>query len=164
MSRCGAQDSLIAAATAIEDRLLVITCAGEQLEIGFGDLPALKRVRARDRPRLEVASDGSYIHWPTPDIHLDVDSIRAVLDPAWRDRLRLQKAAHDERYGIALRALREAAGLTQRQIPGLSDRQVRRIEHGANLRAASLERYAAALSLSLAELLDAAAERLASRS
>jgi len=40
----GAQEQLIADATVIGDRLLVLSCAIEKLEVPFDSLPALKRI------------------------------------------------------------------------------------------------------------------------
>jgi len=155
-----AQDALVARAVALDDELLVITCAGERLEIRFSDLPALRKLSKDERPRLVVASDGSYIHWPRSDTHLDIDAIRSRLDPAWADRASLRKLEHDGNYGAAIRTLRESAGLTQRQIPGLSERQARRIEKGESISASSLRCYARALDIELGALLAQAASRV----
>lgn len=148
-----AQDALVARAVALEDDLLVITCAGERLEIPFDQVPALRRLSKEERPRLLVSPDGSYIHWPKPDIHLDIDAIRARLDPEWAAQATLRKLEHDGNLGGALRALRESAGLTQSQIPGLSERQARRTEKGESISSASLRCYAQGLALELGDLL-----------
>ena len=155
----GAQDGLVARAVAIEDELLVITCAGDRLEVRFDEIPALRRLSRAERPALVVSADGSYMHWPQSDIHLDVDAIRMRLDPVWAEQAMVRKLQHDRAYGTALRALRESAGLMQYQIQGLSERQVRRLERGESLSSSSLRLYAAALRLDLHGLLAAAARR-----
>jgi hypothetical protein len=152
-----AQDHLVGRAVALGDTLLVVTCTGERLEMPFEGMPALRRIPPEERGSLVVSPDGSYIHWPASDIHLDVDAIRARLDPAWAEQAMVRKLQHDQKYGAALRALRENAGLTQDQIPGLSERQVRRLERGESISSASLRCYAEALRLDLKGLLAAAA-------
>lgn len=154
----GAQDSLIAKAMVVKNRLLLVTCSARQYDVSFEDLPSLKRIPIAERENFELAEDGSYIHWPEPDIHLDVDAIRASVDPEWRNHVLAQKLTHDRRYGAAVRSLRESSGLTQAEIVSLSERQVRRIEAGEGFSTESLRRYAEALKLKFPQFLSKVAE------
>lgn len=120
----------IAIATVIQDRLFVISCALDPFEIGFDELPALARIPGELRSRFEIDEDGVFIHWPQPDVHLDLDDIRLVRDPGRMARARALKAAHDAAFGAAVRKLRQSRGLRQADIPGISARHVRRIESG----------------------------------
>ncbi len=156
----GAQDVLIARAVVVGEQLLVVSCAGERIEIPFDTVHPSGRITIAERDHFKVADDGSYLWWPVPDVHLDLDSIRALIDPAHEQRVLARKITHDTMYGSALRALREEAGVTQGRMVGLSERQVRRIEKGESMSAKSLDAYARALGTNLTELLTRAAERV----
>jgi hypothetical protein len=158
-----AQDKLIARAMVASDRLFVTSCLPETLEIGFDDLRSLQQIRAADRPAFQIAIDGSYIHWPSADIHLDLDAIRSALDPEYRDRRAAARVAHDERYGAAIAAFRTERGLRQADIPGLSERQVRRIEKGERPTVGALWSLARAHKLNLNEYLSKLALRCGKR-
>jgi hypothetical protein len=153
-----AQDQLIAKATVSADRLFVLSCALKQFEVAFDEMPALKRIPKEEQSQFSVDEDGSYIHWPGSDTHIDLDAIRAAKDPKARARAVASKARHDERYGSAIAKLRIAAGLKQSDIEGLSDRQVRRIENGEGTSSEALEYLAAAHRMSLDDYLRAVAE------
>jgi len=157
----GAQDRLIAEAAVSAGRLFVLTCALEQLEVPIGQLPALAGLAAGDLRVFEVSSDGSYVHWPRPDVHLDLDAIRYATDPAWRERADVEKATHDKRFGAGVAALRERRGLRQSDIPGLSERQVRRIEAGSQPRVETLRILARAHGMELSAYLERVSEHSA---
>jgi len=140
----GAQDRLIANATVAGDRLLLITCALDTLEVPFAAIPALRRLPAWGRPEFLVSEDGSYLHWPVPDIHLDLDAVRTVLDPTWHAHASARVLAAWARYGDAIARVRADAGLRQADIVGLSERQVRRLEAGGPVTASALRCLAAA--------------------
>jgi hypothetical protein len=144
-----AQEELIAKASVSKDRLFVLSCALQPYEVAFDSMPSLKRVPVPERGSFVVDEDGSYIHWPGPDIHLDLDAIRAAIDPQARARAEAARALHDSRYGAAIAKLRLRMGLKQSQIEGLSERQVRRIEKGEGTTHEALRRLAAAHRMDL---------------
>jgi len=116
-------------------------------------MPSLKRIPVAERARFIVDEDGSYIQWPGPDIHVDLDAVRAAIDPEARARAEAAKALHDSRYGAAIAKIRTATGLKQSEIKGLSERQVRRIEKGEGTTYQALRRLAAAHGMDLDEYL-----------
>jgi ribosome-binding protein aMBF1 (putative translation factor) len=63
-------------------------------------------------------------------VDLDMDAVREFADPDVRKEAQSKYRAEASRYGAAVRKVREARGLRQSQIPGLSDREVRRLEKG----------------------------------
>lgn len=154
----GAQDSLIAKAIVVEDRLLVVTCSAKRYEVKFTDAAPLRRIPVSERGHFSLAEDGSYLHWPVPDIHLDADAIRTFVEPEWRDRSLAKKLSHDRGYGAAIKSLRESLGHNQTGIGDLSERQVRRIETGESLTVESLRRYSAGLGLEFDDFLGRVAE------
>jgi len=156
----GAQNELIADASVADDRLFIISCALDRYEVPFDKVPALKSIPKADRRRFDVDEDGSYVHWPGPDIHVDLDAIRAAIEPEWRARAIAVKATHDRRYGAAIAKLRTTKGLKQSEITGLSERQVRRIEKGEGTTYESLRCLAAAHGLDTNDYLREVAETL----
>jgi hypothetical protein len=153
-----AQDKLVARAMVVKDRLFLTSCEPEILDIGFDELPALKSIPETERASFEVAEDGSYIHWPSVDIHLDLDSVRSVLDPDFRDQRAAQRVKHDVNFGKAIASLRKEQGLRQSDIAGLSERQLRRIERGATASVSALRSLAASHDLNLNDYLNAVAK------
>jgi hypothetical protein len=156
-----AQDELIAEASVSTDRLFVLSCALQPYEIAFDRMPALQRIPAAERATFTVDQDGSYIHWPGPDIHIDLDAIRATIDPEARAKAATAKALHDNGYGAAIAKLRLASGLKQSAVEGLSERQVRRIEKGEGTTYEALRRLAAAHHMNLEKYLQAVASNVA---
>lgn len=154
----GAEDELVAEASVTGGVLFVLTCALERLEVPVRKLPPLARMRTDDLHGLEVSPDGSYIHWPSADIHLDVGSLRYVIDPVWRVRTDAARVMYHERFGDAVRAVREQSGLGQRAIQGISARHLRRIERGAFPKVATLRVLARAHGMELDRYLSAVAE------
>ena len=156
-----AQDQLIARAGVSDDCLFVLSCALQPYEIAFDKMPALRLVPTAERANFTVDEDGSYIHWPGPDIHIDLDAIRVAIDPEARARAATARALHDSRYGAAITRLRLANGLKQSDIEGLSERQVRRIEKGEGTTSEALRRLAAAHHMNLEKYLKEVAANVA---
>lgn len=148
-----AQDQLIAKASVSEDRLFVLSCRLLAHEIAFDRMAALRRIPMAERANFAVDEDGSYIHWPGPDIHIDLDSIRVAIHPEERAQAETAKALHDGRYGAAIAKLRLQKGVKQSDIEGLSERQVRRIEKGEGTTYEALRRLAAAHRMDLEDYL-----------
>ena len=125
----GSQHDLIARAIMADDYLLVMNCALESFQIRFDDLPALKKLSIKERSKFKVSDSGSYIYWPSGDIHLNIDSIRYVTDENWRKKFDLERIIHNKNFGRAIASVRQQHGLDKTSIHGLSDRQLRRIEN-----------------------------------
>lgn len=126
----GVQRDSIAAATTWDDRLLVVTCAFDEFEIGFGAYPALRGIPAVQRAAFDVEPDGMFLHWAAARVHLTVDDLRLATDPVLRARAEARRITHDRAFGAAVRALRESMGIAQARVEGLSARHLRRIENG----------------------------------
>jgi hypothetical protein len=159
----GAQTELVADASIVGDHLLVRDCALNEHRVPVADIPVLARLSGESLRHFEVSSSGSYLHWPDPDIHLGLDAIRHFSDPDARRAQELERLAQGQRFGLAVAAVRKAAGLRQVDVEGLSERQLRRIERGDDgvPRMSTLEKLAAAHSLSSEEYLARIAEQVA---
>ena len=151
----GAERHLVASASARCGILTVWSCEPKLYSCRASDVPALAALSPRAQANVEVAAGGSRIHWAGGDVNLDLDAIRRCADPDLRrdaeEKHRVEAAA----YGHAIRQLREEHGLRQGEIPGLSEREVRRLERGEVLpHAGTLRKLAHAHGLSLDQYMD----------
>jgi hypothetical protein len=161
----GAQEQLIGDATVIGDRLLVLSCAMEKLEVPFESLPALKRISLKDRSSFTIDDDGSCLYWENADIHLDLEAFRCATDPSWKQKFEALKSERNQVFGKAIATLRKQYKLRQSDIIGLSDRQVRRIEQGeGSTKVDTLRLFAKAHGMELDAYLDAVASAISSTS
>lgn len=128
--RMGSEHDLIATAAVNGDNLYVVTCALQWLEVPFEKIAALKELPSELRSKFEIDEAGSFLHWPEPDIHIDVDTIRYAVDAKWREKCDLEKLTYDRNFGKAIAEIRKKYDLRQSDIGSLTDRQLRRIESG----------------------------------
>jgi len=122
-------------------------------------VPGLDRLGDTAARELEIDEDGSYLHWPAGDLHVGVSQLLQAVDPAYLADIAIERYSNDQ-TGAALRSIREEKRIRQSDIPGLSERQVRRIEDGiSRLRAETARKFSAAFAMSLGDLLDEIARR-----
>jgi hypothetical protein len=155
-----AQAELIANATVADARLILISCEPKTYEVGFDQIPALKKMAPSERRNFEIAEDGSFIWWPSADIHLDLDAIKSVVDPVWRRKSERLRRTHGREYGAAIAALRKERGLKQTEVPGISERQLRRIEQSGAVSVRTLKQLAEAYGMALEDYLNAVASKI----
>lgn len=160
VSKMNREHKLQANATVAGDRLIVISCEPMTYELGFDQIPALSKLPASERCNFEIAQDGSFIWWPSRDIHLDLDAIRSVVDPGWRRKSERLRRAHGRAYGAAIATMRRERGLKQTEVPGISERQLRRIEQSGAVSVRTLKQLAEAHHVSLEDYMDAVASKI----
>lgn len=109
----------------------------------------------RDRfVAFEIDPDGSYLRWTDLDIDLGVSGLLQAVDPSYLADVEIDRLSR-ENTAEELARMRADRGLRQRDVPGLSERQVRRLEKGTSrLTADAARQYAAAFGLSLNEFLN----------
>lgn len=156
----GCPSQLIATAHVTQDDLFVMACDHSLFKVGFEEMPALKGIQPQHRSFFTISSEGSYLHWPEDDVHIDLDAIRCLKDAGWRRKKERERLLYDLRFGEAVAALRTQRGIKQAEIQGLSERQVRRIEKGERTKLATLAVVAGSHGLSLEKYLDEIAEML----
>ncbi len=157
----GAQQELIASARVIDGSLLIRNCALQEIEVPAKDIPALKALTESQLQHFTVSESGSYLHWPKADIHLDFDTFRYYTDPEWKKRTDRLGVTRNKRFGGAVMSLRLDSHLKQSEIPGLSERQLRRIEkEGENATDSALKALAQAHKMTYAQYLAEVAKRL----
>jgi hypothetical protein len=159
-----AEERLIASALIEGDKLVVWSCEPKRYAVPVSDIPALARINPKRLGDFELNESGSRLHWDEGDVDLSLDGIRYFVDPKARreqDRASREEAA---RYAGAIRMLREEHELAQADIPGLTERQVRRVEQGESTpRSDTLKKLAAAHGMSLDQYLKELAKRSRSR-
>ena len=116
----------------VGDRLFVRGPKHRMLRIPLESVHALKGQPEAKIRNLSVDPDGSFIYWPDLDVHLGWNQFLQAVDPSELRKAQQRSAGFNERYGAAIRRAREAAGIPQSKIDGLTERQVRRIEQGEN--------------------------------
>lgn len=125
-----AEDKLIATAALEGDDLVVWSCEPREFRCRVSDIPALKGLSKSRLKKFSVSSSGSRLRWPDEDIDLNLETFRELSDPevlkANQERFRREAKG----YGAAIKMLRKRQGLKQGEIPGLSERHVRRLESG----------------------------------
>ena len=153
--RQGAQARLIADAHFANDRFLVRACDLSTYEVPVELVAALRDMPREEFGKFEIHPNGAFLHWPASDVHLDLVSLQAAIDPAVAERLGSERLAHDQRFGHGVRIARERHGLAQSAIDGVSERQVRRIEAGQFFpRSETLGKLARAHGMTLPVYLD----------
>ena len=149
-----AADELIADAVVAGDELLVRSCDFALHRIPLESVKALKKLDALSRQTFKIASDGSYIHWEDSDTHLDLESLRYSVDPELKAKKDRDRLLRDTRLGAAVASVRKLHGLRQADFPGLSEREIRRIEKGdTRPRLSTLEILAQVHGMSLRDYL-----------
>lgn len=105
---------------------------------------------------------GRFMSWPDRAIDMRWSHLKAIIHPMSAIEGQQRSRAFNRRYGGAIRDLRQASGILQSGVAGLSPRNLRRIEHG-EIRATSsaLGALARAHGMELAAYLDALASRAA---
>jgi Protein of unknown function (DUF2442) len=115
----------------LEDGSLhVVSADFERIEVPISKIAALARADKEMADRFEIDDDGAYIYWPNLDLHLGWEQLQQIVDPLAAQRARQKNRQFNLMYGAAIRKLREENGLAVTAIPGLSHKQLRRIERG----------------------------------
>jgi Protein of unknown function (DUF2442) len=100
------------------------------LHVPVASIPALRGQSQAAVRNFSIDPDGSFIYWPDLDVHLGWNQFLQAVNPAELLKAKQRSAGFNERYGAAIRKVREAAGILQSKIEGLTERQLRRIEQG----------------------------------
>jgi transcriptional regulator with XRE-family HTH domain len=156
----GAEKDFVADATVINDQLVVRSCSFDEYTIAFTAFPALKAIPNEERSNFDIEEDGLLLYWPSSNVHLDLSDIRFANDEKAQQAARIATLGENRAIGTALRTLREAVGLKQADIKGVSERQVRRVESGEPVTVDTVDAYAEAMRVDSDHLLEQVAELL----
>lgn len=115
----------------VEGRTLFLTDAELQRHIVDCDhVRALRGLSTEALSGVQVDEHGRFLAWPAHDVELTLHGLRQASDEAYRARTALSDLQRTTRYGAAIRQVRENSGIRQADVPGLSERQLRRLETG----------------------------------
>lgn len=156
-----AEDELIAIVNASSENLSVMGCDLNVWEVPFSALPCIDKIPISERTEFELDEDGSYLYWECADIHLDLEDVKAAVDPEFKEKLLLEKQKYGESFGKAISLVRRDYQLKQKDIDGVSERHIRRIEkEGHQPTLNTLKKLAAAHNLNLESYLEKINEKL----
>jgi hypothetical protein len=141
--------------------LYVVSPNFERLDVPIGRIPQFKDVDASELQEFEIDEDGAFIYWPESDVHLGWAQLQQLVDPQAALKAAQKSDEFNKRYGQAVQKLREAARLKRADIPGLSEKQVGRIESGeCRLTSNAIEALAKAHDLAPKDYMKKLAEAL----
>ena len=130
------------------------------LSVPLSWVPAFSGQPATVLQNFKIDVDGSYLYWPELDVHLGWNQFLQIVEPDEMRKTLQRNSEFNNRYGAAIRKTREAAGIAQSDVRGLTDRQIRRIEHGeCRATPSALQSLAAAHGLDLNDYLNQLAQQ-----
>lgn len=130
----------------VEDQtLMAVSTEFGRLEVPISRITPLAKADKAAIRNFEIDEDGSYIYWPDLDLHLGWEQLQQIVDPLAVQKAKQKGHEFNVRHGAAIRRVREKKGLALSAIPGLSEKQLRRIERGeSRLTSNSARKLAAA--------------------
>jgi hypothetical protein len=112
------------------DDFVILSPSFERLYVPLAKLATFIGKDRASIQKYEVDPDGSFVYWPHSDVHLGWMQFLHLVNPsAAVHSLKMQEEFNRE-YGVAIKNLRVEQGLRQSDIPGLTPRQLGRIEKG----------------------------------
>jgi hypothetical protein len=129
LGRDGTRGSIIDAYLA-GNSLLVLGPKHRMIHVPVSSVPALSGQSQAVLRNFEIDADGSFIHWPDIDVHLGWNQFLQAIDPEEFRKAQQRSKGFNERYGAAIRRVRELARISQSSVENLTERQLRRIEQG----------------------------------
>ena len=129
-------------------------------KFSVGRLPKVGRFEPAVVRRFEIDSSGSYLHWPDGDVHMGPSQMLQAVDPMHLADVEIRRYEM-ENVSLALRDMRHDRHLKQTEIPGLSERHVRRLEkEEVRLTVDAANKFADAFELTLSEFRDELSGRI----
>jgi hypothetical protein len=137
----------------------------DRLDVPIADIPDFKKADQTQILNFEIDEDGAFIYWPELDVHLGWPQLQQVVNPDAALKASQKSDNFNKRYGKAVQKVREEQGLNRRDISGLSEKQLARIERGeCRLTSNSIEALAKAHKRDRNEYMKKLAEALERRS
>src|SRR2546426_3714411 len=102
----------------------------DRLDVPLAEIPDFKNVPHSRIEKFEIDEDGAFLYWPDLDLHLGWRQFQQLVDPEATLKALQKSEAFNKRYGRAVKRIREQKSLKPGDIPGLSDKQLGRIERG----------------------------------
>jgi Helix-turn-helix/Protein of unknown function (DUF2442) len=149
----------------IEDAVLrVVSPDFRRMEVPISKIETLSKADEKTVEHFEIDDDGSFIYWPDLDLHLGWEQLFQIVDPEAARKAKQKSHDFNERYGAAIRRVREEKGLAIGAVSGLSNKQLRRIERGeSRLTSNAAKKLAEAHGITPNEYLQKLADALGER-
>ena len=112
------------------DSLLVRGPRHRMLHVPIDHLSSLRGQPPRVLRNFQIDPDGSFVYWPDIDVHLGWNQFLQAVDPDELRRAQQRGAGFNQRYGAAIRTVREGLKISQSKVEGITESQLRRIEQG----------------------------------
>lgn len=156
----GGREKRIASAQLKDDELLIWSCEPKLYSCLLGDLKALRSVDREEWKSFEVSSSGSYLSWKKLDIDIDLDTIRYVINPDFKEQQDQKRHQELLRYTKGIVQLRQEHKLSRKEC-GISDHELRQIELGKIMpNSQVLRTLAVAHKMSLSDYLEAVSQAI----
>jgi hypothetical protein len=115
----------------LDGRLLTVTDAELQRHVIDVDrVRPLKTMTASELAAFTIQRNGRYLSWSDGDVEMTLQGLRQASDEAYRALTGVEDLKRATGYGQAIRRVREHYQVRQSDVPGLSERQLRRLETG----------------------------------
>lgn len=144
----------------LEDSLVAVLGDMSVREFPIRRLPRVRRFEPTVVRRFEIDSAGSYLYWPDRDVHMGPSQMLQAVDPMFLSDVEIRRYEM-ENVSQALQDMRSDRQLKQTEIPGLSERHVRRLEkETVRLTVEAATKFASAFAMTLSEFLDELSRRI----
>lgn len=144
----------------LEDSLVAVLGDMSVREFPIRRLPRVRRFEPKMVSRFEIDSAGSYLYWPDRDVHMGPSQMLQAVDPMFLSDVEIRRYEM-ENVSQALQDMRSDRQLKQTEIPGLSERHVRRLEkETVRLTVEAATKFASAFAMTLSEFLDELSRRI----
>lgn len=148
-----AESDLILDANIIDNHISVTSCDFKSFYGPISDISALKDLKKEDLD-FTIDKHGSYLHFASKDIHIDLGSIRYVWDKQYRKQEIANSVDRIKDFADRMQIFRRERSFTQSDFEGLSDKQIRRFENGEQVPTYSaLEKISQSFDMSVEEYL-----------
>lgn len=146
------------------EQLVLLSASFERMTVPLEKLAPILGEKKGQIEGFEIDEDGRFLFWPHADVHIGLEQFRQIIDPSTELAAKQRSEAFNRRYGAAIRSLREDKGVKQSNLTGVTDRHLRRIEHGEQAASkVTLQSLAAAVDMSLEACLKELASRVSTR-
>lgn len=144
----------------LEDSIVVVLGDMSARQFPTRKLPQVGRLEPAVLSHFEIDSAGSYLYWPDGDVHMGPSQLLQAVDPRFLSDVEIRRYQM-ENVSQVLLDMRNDRRLRQTEIPGLSERHVRRLEkEEVRLTVEAATKFACAFGLTLSEFLDELSERI----
>jgi len=112
------------------EQLVLLSACFKRLTIPVAKLERILGTNKSKIKTFEFDEDGRFLYWPHADAHLGWEQLRQLINPAAAFAAKQASADFWKRYGAAIRSFRDEKSLKQSDIAGVTERNLRRVEHG----------------------------------